>query len=407
MGGRVHTIRAPFSDSLHGEAGAEYISGGHVHVQELLRRFSLLTGRAPGAPRMYSFLSRTVEGTSAARLGPEVAADLRRLGRQAAALGRRVPDPVHPWDAPDAVDLDARSVRAWLDGLCLNPVTDAYLNVWHRLDYSIENSTLSLLQYARDDALYRSESGRSAGRPREGMDALPRAMAASLGERVRLGAELTGVEQDTTCVTLTLRQGDRAITLRARRVILAVPASTLCRIPIAPALPPRQQQAVAGLRYGTVVKVLMQFRRRFWLEGRRIRGVMTDHPFLSAWDATRDQPGERGILGTYTAGSNGRELAAMDSDARITWCLAQLEQVFPGAGELFEVGYAAVWDREPFTRGTYSYYAPREMTRFGPHLATPYGRIHFAGEHTDPWQATMNGALASGVRAAEEVMAAG
>jgi len=63
-----------------------------------------------------------------------------------------------------------------------------------------------------------------------------------------------------------------------------------------------------------------------------------------------------------------------------------------------------VWDAEPTTRGAYSHFAPGELTRLGPEVAKPVGRIHFAGEHTDPWQATMNGALASGVRAAREVL---
>ncbi|MHC4903430.1 MAG: FAD-dependent oxidoreductase [Planctomycetota bacterium] len=38
-----------------------------------------------------------------------------------------------------------------------------------------------------------------------------------------------------------------------------------------------------------------------------------------------------------------------------------------------------------------------------PHAATPEGRIHFAGEHTSAWHGWMQGALASGVRAAREV----
>jgi monoamine oxidase len=153
------------------------------------------------------------------------------------------------------------------------------------------------------------------------------------------------------------------------------------------------------------VKVLMQFSRRFWLERQRLRGVMTDLPFLSAWDATRDQPGERGILGTYTAGRNGRELAELTESDRIDWCLRQLDQLFPNASSSFEVGYSAVWDKDPFSLGTYSYFEPGELTRLGPILAQQVGRIHFSGEHTDAWQATMNGAISSGLRAAHEVLA--
>jgi HAE1 family hydrophobic/amphiphilic exporter-1 len=41
-----------------------------------------------------------------------------------------------------------------------------------------------------------------------------------------------------------------------------------------------------------------------------------------------------------------------------------------------------------------------------PQLAWAEGRIHFVGDHTSPWPRWMQGALASGIRAADEVDAA-
>jgi len=236
------------------------------------------------------------------------------------------------------------------------------------------------------------------------MDALPRAIANELGNRIRLGAHVCEVRQGNGSVAIVYEQDGRTLECRAQRAIVAVPATVLGKIRFEPELNKDQASAFQLLNYGTVVKVLMQFRRRFWLDNRRLRGVMTDLPFMSAWDATRDQPGERGILGTYTAGENGRCLAVMAEDDRIQWCLSQLDQIFPEASDLFEIGYSAVWDRDPLTLGTYSYFAPGQMTALAPHLAEPSGRIHFAGEHTDAWQATMNGAISSGIRAAREIL---
>jgi monoamine oxidase len=404
VGGRVWTVREPFDDDLHAEAGAEYINAGHEHVMRALDRFGIAGGQAPSAPRVYSFLGREVEGSSVARFGEREARDARLLGTKAAALGRKVTDPEHPWDSLQAEHLDARSVADWLDAIQLSPITRRYLDIWHRLDYSTENSRISLLQFARDDRLYRSAEGSGTGRPREGMDALPRAMHAALGSRVKLGTRVTGIHHHDSGVTLEMQTEGRVQSLNAGQAIIAIPATVLRQIPITPNLPDDQRQAVHGLQYGTVVKVMLQFSRRFWLSPRRIRGMMTDRPFLSAWDATRDQPGERGIMGTYTGGEFGRRLLDMDNDERIAWCVSQLEEVLPGAREHFERGVCAVWDRDPFTQGTYSYFAPGEMSRFAPVLARPCGRLHFAGEHTDPWQATMNGAISSGLRAASEIL---
>jgi monoamine oxidase len=52
-------------------------------------------------------------------------------------------------------------------------------------------------------------------------------------------------------------------------------------------------------------------------------------------------------------------------------------------------------------RGSPSWYKPGQMQEFWPHVAYPEGRVHFAGDHTSPWIRWMQGALFSGIRAAE------
>jgi len=43
------------------------------------------------------------------------------------------------------------------------------------------------------------------------------------------------------------------------------------------------------------------------------------------------------------------------------------------------------------------------MTTWLPRIVRPEGRIHFAGEHTSIFPATMEGAIESGVRAARKI----
>jgi monoamine oxidase len=43
------------------------------------------------------------------------------------------------------------------------------------------------------------------------------------------------------------------------------------------------------------------------------------------------------------------------------------------------------------------------MGELWPHVATPEGRVHFAGDHTSPWIRWMQGALHSGNRVAREI----
>ncbi|HEU4560185.1 MAG TPA: FAD-dependent oxidoreductase, partial [Longimicrobium sp.] len=129
-------------------------------------------------------------------------------------------------------------------------------------------------------------------------------------------------------------------------------------------------------------------------------------PIMHAVDATHGQPGRRGILEAFITGPNARRVAAMDAEARVRFALAQAARVHPGAARAFEHGASVCWDADPWALGDYAWFAPGEMRAFLPYLATPEGRIHFAGDHTSAWPGWMQGALASGIRAADEVHAA-
>jgi monoamine oxidase len=79
------------------------------------------------------------------------------------------------------------------------------------------------------------------------------------------------------------------------------------------------------------------------------------------------------------------------------------DQVHPGFKNEFETATTWSWLNDPYARGAYMVTLPGQFRTVVPHLATPVGRIHFAGEHTSPWPGWMQGALHSGLRAAREV----
>jgi monoamine oxidase len=101
-------------------------------------------------------------------------------------------------------------------------------------------------------------------------------------------------------------------------------------------------------------------------------------------------------------GTNSRLSGTMTSEERIRWGLENVTKVFPEMTANFDGGTSVVWDEEPWSLGAAAYFAPGEMTTMFPHVATPEGRIHFAGEHTSPLY-VMEGAAQSGVRAAREI----
>ena len=71
------------------------------------------------------------------------------------------------------------------------------------------------------------------------------------------------------------------------------------------------------------------------------------------------------------------------------------------------VAWTDRWVADPWARGSYAAYLPGQYTRYYGYVGKPEGAIHFAGEHTAlANQGYLEGAVASGERAAEEVATA-
>jgi monoamine oxidase len=65
------------------------------------------------------------------------------------------------------------------------------------------------------------------------------------------------------------------------------------------------------------------------------------------------------------------------------------------------------WTREEWTRGCpVAIMGTGVLSEYGPHIAKPVGRIHWAGTETATyWHGYMDGAVRSGQRAAKEIRA--
>ena len=128
------------------------------------------------------------------------------------------------------------------------------------------------------------------------------AIAARLGDRVRLGSELIAVSVRGQHVHASIKHQRTAATMTADYLVFALPATLVRRIPILPALPTPQHQAIASLDYGRATRTLLQFDRRFWRTPNRPRAFGSPLFFGALWDGNEDQPGKPGILSLLAGG---------------------------------------------------------------------------------------------------------
>jgi monoamine oxidase len=414
-GGRVLTLRDGFDGGLHVEAGAIFVREGHDHTvgyaRELGVRLVPAGGRARGAGARCFIRGRSVRIQPGEPVQWPVQLSPAEAGLTAVALRARYLDPVldelgdpsHPsWPSAGALRYDALSLGALLRTRGASPGAVEVMRLGYLDEWGDGVERCSALSLLRD--LAQQRGGGAAYVVEGGTDRLPRAFAASLGGRVRYGTAVTEIHHGADGVRVGFRERGGGGTLSADYLVCALPFPLLREVRVSPPFSPGKRAAVEGLRTTSVTRVYLQLRERCWPAGEA--AVPTDLPVMHLGDATAGQPGPRGVLEAFVTGPNARRIAAMEPEARVAFAREQAGRVHPGVDEAFERGASYCWDADPWARGDYAWFAPGELGAFLPHLARPEGRVHFAGDHTSPLPGWMQGALASGRRAAEAVHAA-
>lgn len=401
IGGRVWTIRDGFAERQHAEAGGDMIDEEQQEIRDLCKDLGLKLTRilrsgfgyvradAAGIPRIVS--------RDASRGWERLASSLAETSRPYRLAEQR-------WDSPIAGDLARRSVAQWLD----ESRADAELRTTARglrgffLADPEELSLIALVdQFADQDQPMPSRMYRIEG----GNDRLTTALAAPLGARLQLNTELVAVSHRGQGVRVTVKHGRTAAPISCDYLLMALPATTLRRVPITPALPAQQHDAISRLSYGRATKTLVQFSRRFWRVPGRPSAFGSALPFGAVWDANEQQRGKAGIVSLLAGGGA--------SDASQAILARDGAQGFAGALDWLGSERASVlsskqivWEHDPLARGGYAYFDPGFDPSLRAWLARPAGHIFFAGEHTSiKWQGYMNGAVESGRRAAAEIVA--
>jgi monoamine oxidase len=413
-GGRILTIRAPWSDGLFVEAGAEHVVGD----PELLKLFAAMGVQVERRPRTRGLAQvRLFGGKRAvlpadARLPPDhaLSAEEEALGEEGRMDKYFAPaktfDPTAPLPAA-LLPLDAMSGVEFLRRQGASPGFIAGIDGMLALgDAGIEG--MSALSLVREWAnILREIALGGGGRVAGGADKLPAAIAAKLGARVVYGAAVARVEQSPRGVRVAFRRRGEESSLSADCAVFAIPPTVLRALPVSPALSPEKARALAEIALESVTRVWVEADQRFWNARGESGRAETDLPLGKVRDETDGLPGTAGVLGVYTTRAASRRLAAMEDGERVRAVLDQVAQVHPGMKERFVAGASKSWDTDPFQRGAYAYFKPGQLTALGPHLARAEGRIHFAGDHTSHRPGFMHGALASARRVVEEIAGAG
>jgi monoamine oxidase len=383
LGGRIHTIhdaRLPIPVEL----GAEFVHGKPKEVWQIARSQNLILGSLEGD----NWCSEGLTLKKCNDYWPR----WKKVAKQI-KFGKSHPD------------------RSFAD----------FLDSWKNLDdetyktamgfgqgfHAARAERISMQHLAKSQEASDAISGDTPYRILSGYDSVVRYLSAFDRKRVRV--YLNTIVQEIQWRPGRVRVDDE---FEADRAIITLPLGVL-QAEIVRFTPDIQEKklALAQMAMGPAVKIVFMFDSPFWEE----RGL-TDLSFIHArgekvptWWTTR--PVATPVLIGWAGGPAAETLEFSAKDVIITAAIKSLAnalKMLPGEVERrLRASFVADWQMDPFSLGAYSH-VPVGAIGAPSMLAKPIGdTLFFAGEatNTDGHSSTVHGAIATGYRAADEILA--
>ncbi len=405
-GGRIYTRHDPRSP-LPLELGAEFVHGPAPETLALLRELGIITVDA-ATDRWRRRDGRFTRDDLADTLAP-VMERLERIEREEgdcsfeAFLARHAADLpeearriarlfIEGFDAADASRISARSVAAEWAGM-----GNVEEQPQHRLLHGYGDLVRAMI-----------EEVRAAG----GVLRLETRVRRLRWERGRVEAACESPAGDEVHVA-------RAAVVTLPAPLLRLPEGDPGAVAFEPDLPDKRR-AAGDIGNGRVVKAIFRFKQAFWEDDAwakraadgSLRGAAYLHDPDGAWPTWWTQlPLRVPMLTAWAGGAPARQLSGHGEEHLIETALSALATALHTPrkdldGQV-EAAWACDWSADPFARGAYSYVTVGKRDA-RERLAAPVdATLFFAGEatHTSGQPATVPGALASGDRAAGQVLA--
>lgn len=407
-GGRTFTARGMLDAGQIAELGGELVDSGHLTMQALAEEFGLTLDdlQEPEGVRAETFYF-------GGRIVPEE--EILAAWEPVAPLLAAAFDAAEN-DDDEYARLDAISLRDWLAENVADETLRSLLDVAYVGEYGRETNDQSVLNMVYligfDDTEHFKVFGISDERYHihEGSSAVAEALAAELGDRVRLRHRVTAIREGAA-VRVVAEGPSGTVEEDYDHVIVTLPFTVLRDVAIEVPISADKRAILDALGYGTNAKLMLQTTYKPWrnppeLPGATVAGGagFADNGAQTFWETSRGQAGDEGILTHYLGGTAGAAANEGTPESLAERVLPLLDEVFPGTEAAFNGNVLRMhWPSVPTALGSYACYAPGQWAYYGVE-GEREGRLHFCGEHTSlDFQGYMEGAAETGLRAAMDV----
>ena len=407
-GGRVRTYRDNFADNLYAEMGAEYVDSSDKHVKKYCEQFGLSILPAKQYDGIYVrnrhiYMKDVKSGM--ARLPFDGTIEGKLFGQEVKYIQKWIDLAKKEGTANEKIQaLDKISVEQLLkQGGAPKDIIHlyTYLNATESTTTPSKMSALSMvLSHIKTSGFSENTvEGRILG----GNDQLPKGFAKRLGSKIKYNHAVKSVITTSDGIEVHLSGHENNNTIKAAKIVFAIPTTILKNIKVYPGFSKEKSQTIQNQSYGHVMKIAMQFQQRFWENSDSIgQRIFTDTPLRRVYHFSIDQPGPRGILLSFTSGSDAQKLGGLSEKNRMKISKESCKNIWNNSNDFWENGISKYWNEDKWIKASYSLKGVGQND-YRKILAKAENPFYFAGEHTAINYASMDGAIESGIRASDEI----
>lgn len=414
VGGRLRTLKSsdkpsqsllftspsPLSSDFPVELGADQIIGSDSIWYRILAQLQLSTVDLETSAQDYYFLDNTFMDSNAAELDGDFVAARTFLENLSNYTGGSL------------------SVQQAIQAAGINARVHAILNSWIGNRYGANNEVVGIRPLAEGLSQLVRNKARLLLKDNPMQDALLSRFN-NVVPAVQVNKSVKTIDYSGTKIMIS---GDNILSsgstepfvVEADKVIVTVPVSILKagEISFNPPLPSDKLTALSNMEMEASFRVLLDFKMNFWgQDSGFLYGGAESPEYLNA-GVGRSEGGK--TLSLTVNGSKAASFSSMGTDV-IPLLLDEMDTFFQGKATLNVrkdlndkiISVIQDWTKEKYIRGGISYLKPQGSNQDRLNLGTPVSeKVYFAGEATDGRgeSGTINGALLSGERAANEIV---
>jgi monoamine oxidase len=315
-----------------------------------------------------------------------------------------------PWKHVKAKQYDSMTLQTWMDKNIHTQKAKYLFKVGVETVFATAPAELSFLHtlfYCKSgnsmDALISIKDGAQQTFLIGGTQTLLKKIAQAFETKIYINEVVRKIEQHTENAIVYSSNYQ----IETKKIISTIPPTLLNSIQFSPILPQLKAQLLQRIPMGAAMKCFCIYNTPFWRDKGYSGQIVSDiFPIKVTFDCT-NQSNEKGILLVFVEGNDARYFITLPQEHRKKMVIDGLTKIFGEEAKSYLAYEDKCWTEEEFSRGCYAgNYPPGVLTSFENTLRVPFNHVHFAGTETaERWNGYMEGAIESGKRASQEVIA--